>query len=560
MYIRNSILSVVIAIAACASGAEASAASQALTGKTFDASIAEGATFVKFYSSECEHSKKLAPTWEEVAVKHKDLKRTTGFKFAEVNCLTEADLCEDNDIVSYPTMQLFYKGKAVTKYKKRRTIENLTEFVTAYSAEFINVPSNVNPKDLGEVRVNALGKVVALDADSYARRTPYGPWLIEYYAPWCGHCKALVPIYEQLATVLKDKVNVAKIDCTTNEEICQKANIRGYPTIRLHQHGESIEYRKQRSVEGMAEFALAAIVPSVKPITLEQLPEIRGTKDVAFVYVHDSKTNPEITTLIERQSQIYFEVVDLHESQDPEVARELSVSSPSLTVLKDNRQYTYSGSLTDAAAVQKWIKEVRKPLVLTLTNTNVGMFLGQPGWIALGIVDPTKPATIAARRELIETAYKYKNSLSERELALEQPLQFAILDATKWESYVRGAFNLEMINLPAVFVINSREEMFYPHGLDGRRVPLDQESLLAYFTDIENGVLTPKSMLSLPQKVFRMIQKRFQVVFRFSSKHPMIAMAIGTAFVLAILRKIGGGPPEEAEKKEESEGKDIKQD
>lgn len=136
----------------------------------------------------------------------------------------------------------------------------MTEFVTAYSAEFINVPSNVNPKDLGEVRVNALGKVVSLDADSYARRTPYGPWLIEYYAPWCGHCKALVPIYEQLATVLKDKVNVAKVDCTTNEEICQKADIRGYPTIRLHQHGESIEYRKQRSVEGMAEFALAAIV------------------------------------------------------------------------------------------------------------------------------------------------------------------------------------------------------------------------------------------------------------------------------------------------------------
>jgi len=300
--------------------------------------------------------------------------------------------------------------------------------------------------------------------------------------------------------------------------------------------------------------------PSVKPITLEQLPEIRQTKDVTFVYVHNAKTNPEITTLMERQSQIYYEIVDLHESQDPELARELSVSSPSLTVLKDNRQYTYTGSLTDSAAVKNWIKEIRKPLVVSLTNNNVGRFLSQPGWIALGIVDPTKPATVAARRELIETAHKYKSALSGREVAVEQTLQFAILDATQWESYVRGAFDLEMINLPAVFVVNSREEMFYPHGLDGRRVPLDQESLLAYFADIENGVLTPKSMLSLPQKAFREVQKRFRVVFRFSSKHPMIAMAIGTAFVLAILRKIGGSASEEAEKKEENEGKDIKQD
>ncbi|KAG0203646.1 hypothetical protein BGX28_004133 [Mortierella sp. GBA30] len=557
MYIRNSILSAVIAIAACSSDVQASAASSALTAKNFDSRIADGATFVKFYSPDCEHSKKLAPTWEQAAINHKDLKRTRGFKFAEVDCFAEADLCEDNDIVSYPTMRLFYKGKSITKFNKKRSVEGLTDFVTTYSAEYIDVPSNVNASEVGEVRANPLGKVVALDSDSYAKRTPFGPWLIEYYAPWCGHCKALAPTYEQLALALKDKVNVAKVDCTTNENICRKVYIRGYPTIRLHQHGESIEYRKQRTVEAMSEFVLSAIIPSVKPITLEQLPEIKNKNDVTFIYVHDPKTNPEITTLIERQSQIYYEQIALHGSQDPELARELSVSSPSLIVLKDNRQYMYPGSLTDTAAVQAWIKEVSTPLVISLNNENVGQILSKPGWVALSLFDTSKPIYAGARRHLIETAHRYRSSIAGREQLDDKPLQFAILDATQWEGYVRGAFGLKMINLPALFVVNSREEMFYPHGLDGRRVPLDEESLLAYFADIESGVLVPKSMLSLPQKAFRDVQRRFSVLVRFSKEHPMIAMFIGSAFLLAIMRRIGGNAPEE---EKTDEGKDLKQD
>ncbi|KAF8931208.1 thioredoxin-like protein [Dissophora ornata] len=565
MYIRG-ILSAAIAIAACSSslqGAEASAASKSLTESNFDATVADGATFVKFYSPACQHSQKLAPTWEQLAVEHQDWKRTKGFKFAEVDCLAQPGVCEDSDIVSYPTMQLFYKGKPVSKYNKRRTTEALKEFVDAMSAEYINVPSNVKVQEVGDVKVNALGKVVVLDQENYGRRTRFGPWLIEYYAPWCGHCKALAPIYDELAVALKGQVNVAKVDCTQNEEICHKEKIRGYPTIKLHQHEQSIEYRKMRSVEAMSDFALGAIVPSVKPITFNDLEDIKSTKDITFVYIHDSKTNPEITALIEKKSQIFYEQVALHGSDDAELARHLSVSSPSLVALKNNRQYQYKGSLTDAVAVQAWIEETKTPIVMTLTNENTGFVLSQPGWVVLALFDPSKPATVTARHELIETAQKYHDSIAGRTLLDEKPLRFVIMDAPKWENYVRGAFNIDLNSLPAVLVINSREEMFYPFGLDGRRVPVEQEPLLTYIADIESGVLVPKSMLSIAQKAFRHLQGRFQVVFRFSNKHPMIAMFTASAFVLAIMRKIAGKKPEEGEEEEEKKeegGKDIKQD
>jgi hypothetical protein len=48
----------------------------------------------------------LAPTWEQLAVNHQDWANTKDFKFAEVNCLLEGDLCYDNNVRSYPDMQL----------------------------------------------------------------------------------------------------------------------------------------------------------------------------------------------------------------------------------------------------------------------------------------------------------------------------------------------------------------------------------------------------------------------------------------------------------------------
>ncbi|KAG0313057.1 hypothetical protein BGZ99_009104 [Dissophora globulifera] len=560
MFVR-SILSAVVAIAACASslqGADASAASKTLTRSDFDATIADGATFVKFYSPECEHSQKLAPTWEQLAVEHQGWKKTRGFKFAEIDCLAQGDVCEDNDVVSYPSLRVYYKGKSVAKFAKRRTVENLKEFIAAMSAEYINVPSNVNLKDVGEVKVNALGKVVVLDHESFERKTRFGPWLIEYYAPWCGHCRELAPIYEELAAALKDQVNVAKVDCTQNEELCHRERVRGYPTIKLHQHGESIEYNKHRSVEGFSQFALKAIVPSVKNITIKDLDTIRDHNDAAFIYVHDSKTNPEITALIEKQSQIYYEKTVLHESQEPDLARRLSVSAPALVVLKDNRQYEYTGSLTDSVAVQAWIKKAMVPLVVTLTNENTGTYLSEPGWVALALFEPSKPATSLARRELIETAQKYTDSLAGRQLLNDAPLKFLILDATKWESYVRGAFNLDPSSLPAVLVINSREEIFYPYALDGHRVPVEQDALLAYIADIESGLLVPKSMLSAMQKVFRQVQSRTSVVTKVAMKHPMLAMLTAAAFALALMRRLAPKEPVEEEEEQDDDKKSDK--
>ena len=51
-------------------------------------------------------------------------------------------------------------------------------------------------------------------------------WLLEFYAPWCGHCKQLAPIWEKVASELQGKVNVAKVDAVENQELALMFKIK----------------------------------------------------------------------------------------------------------------------------------------------------------------------------------------------------------------------------------------------------------------------------------------------------------------------------------------------
>ena len=81
---------------------------------------------------------------------------------------------------------------------------------------------------------------------------------VKFYAPWCGHCKALAPVYEELANAYEDdqSVVIAEIDATRNE--VDGVNIRGFPTLIFYKAGgdgkESVVYEGKRTLEAMKEF------------------------------------------------------------------------------------------------------------------------------------------------------------------------------------------------------------------------------------------------------------------------------------------------------------------
>lgn len=197
------------------------------TTKAFDAAIGKGqGALVEFFAPWCGHCKKLAPTYEELADAFASKKDK--IIIAKVDADNNRALGKAHGVQGFPTLKWFpAHSKEGEVYSGIRDLKALSSYVT----EMSNVKSNIRPPPppaAKQLTKDNFDEIVLDEANDV---------FVEFYAPWCGHCKNLAPVYDKVASAFENEKNciVAQMDAddAANRDIAQRYGVSGFPTLMV---------------------------------------------------------------------------------------------------------------------------------------------------------------------------------------------------------------------------------------------------------------------------------------------------------------------------------------
>ncbi|KAG3025513.1 Protein disulfide-isomerase [Phytophthora cactorum] len=313
--------------------------------------------------------------------------------------------------------------------------------------------------------------------------------LVEFYAPWCGHCQKLTPEYAAAAKNLKEldpPIRLAKVDATAESKLAEQFAVRGFPTLKFFKGDvESVkDYDGGRTSAEIEKWVIKKSGPAVKIVeTAEELEEIKEANDVVVFTVIDAEEG-EARTLLEKLADADDLAVYVASTSADVTEDAAAVNKVVLYKKFDEGKVVYDGEF-EKESLGEFVKGNSLPLVITFSQEKAPMiFGGEMTEHVLAFVDTSKDYVSGIEAALKAPAKANKGKLLH-----------VIMPST--EKRIVDYFGLKDEEMPAIMLVNmagSMKKYGFDYKADDFVAKIEDgltEDLVAFEKSYFEGKLTP---------------------------------------------------------------------
>ncbi|XP_003739208.1 protein disulfide-isomerase A4 [Galendromus occidentalis] len=465
-----------------------------LTEDNFDIIVnAKPIILVNFFVPWCVHCQKLAPEYAKAANRLKGNDKIPRIPLAKVDCNSESALARRFGIAGYPTLLIFQKGQH-KEYEGGMTSDALIEEMRKLTDPDYKPPPP------------AVKVLTSQNFTSVLSRVKLA--LVEFYAPWCGHCKQLEPELERAARNLEERVDpipIYKIDAIAEKDIAKALDIPGYPTMFVIRYGIRFRYDGPREDSGIAAYMIQqGKSPSEYLERQPQLKnEVKWSRFPLVVGAFQSLKSKFFETFIEAANFERGNFSFVHTDKFDVVNAVLGVKQMDTIALLqpewlrspyETVRLIYTNSKAKSQDLRDWYHAHCVPLVGHRTKENLWMYNKYPMVVAYYDVNFSheyRAETQIPRRQMLSVAKDF------RDYHPEHKLVFAISDE---DDFYEELKLLKLADSPTIVNVGfymSPKERYAMEPVED----FDDDSLRKFIDDVLEKKLKPirKSQLA-PKK------------------------------------------------------------